>query len=454
VTARDDEEGPEKGVKLTRSLQEFRDLKARVGELPPVTMEEKQDREHEKRVYDRADDMRVSDEARELLRTQELQLEIDELDLDEVILVGDEIADIDDLAMLVDGRIHEVGLTQLAAQWYQGKSLLAVSLAMAVANGHDEWLGQRISRHGPVVYVAAEATSVVRVAMKAWLKMHGGSLKHVAILTERFPLDFTVDAAADVMDEALAACREKKGWDDDPVLVVGDTQIDMVGNAEENSIELGRAIRRMRQWAVRQSLAFLLVHHAGHEGERGRGHSSQLAKADSLMFLSQNEDSDSDLHKLLNWQKVKGHQRPSDPDKLEIVPVPLPPGKDGAVIQLATASSLIAEAAKTDWELFRDIQRTVEELETAGDLAGKRPITDALRTSGRGRGNQRVHQAIREMANEGWLKVGPRKIGGVYPTYEVDREIPAEDPKPSWSDLAAADEVGVDPETGKGEERE
>ena len=441
MTARDDEEGPEKGVKLTRSLQEFRDLKARVGELPPVTPEEVQDREHEKLVVKQLELLRARDEAKELRRVEDLQEELDEIDLKEAILLGPAIDSITDLPFLVRGRIHEVGLTQLAAQWYQGKSLLAVSLAMAVSNGWDEWLGYPIDRHGLVIYVAAEASPVVQIAVKAWMAKYGGHRDRLAILTERFPNDFTVDAATDVMDQAVAYVQEGLGTDEEPVLVIGDTQIDMVGNAEENSIELGRAIRRMRQWAVSRELAFLLVHHAGHEGERGRGHSSQLAKADSLMFIHPHEKDDS--LKKLQWQKVKGVQKPDKEDELHIVAVP---GTGGAVIELPTAGVLISKAAKTDWDLRARIWEAVGQIVKAGDPALKNRIIGKI-----GGKRERVMDEIDLMIEDEQLTV-VGKVNGLYP--HVDQGVRPEDlgsKGASWADLASE---GVDPETGDGEERE
>lgn len=359
----------------------------------------------------------LEENAREVKRAREIEESLEGLDLDRALRRGADVVMRTEVPWLVHERLHETGIAQLAAQYYQGKSLLAVSLAMAVCNRMPEWLGQPVDRGGPVVYLAAESTVTVEIAIDAWLKDNPGTTTDdMALVDEEFPIDFSNESSTELLDQALDELFPE--GTEQPVLVVGDTQIDLVGpeGAEkENTPELGVIVGRIRKWAVKRGCCFVLVHHAPHDKERGRGTTAQFGKADTLLFL--HPTSGAEEVKELEWQKVKGAQKPTDRKSLEILSVP---GSRGAVIKPTTAAGLLAAAARVDWDFRRDVWEAVGSLVSGGSPAGKNAVSDWLKDHKKGKNSAAIGRELIEMANEGYLKVAG-KLMGKWPHYEQDR---------------------------------
>lgn len=200
---------------------------------------------------------------------------------------------------LVDQVIHETGVGQLAAPEDTGKSIVAVDLALSVANGLKDWAGYEIVRPGPVVYVAMEGGPVIQSYIDAWLKYHPGTdLENFYILDEEI---FTFG------DAVVLAEFERDLLADgvDPVLFIFDTQIDVMGDeVDENGVQIGHMFRGVRGWSIKHNAFSLLLHHASYDTRRGRGSTSIRGKCDVMAFLDKKTNT-------FEWQKIKGNRKPA-----------------------------------------------------------------------------------------------------------------------------------------------
>jgi hypothetical protein len=333
---------------------------------------------------------------RKRLHEEEFEAELAAEGEHEWVRRGDDVLKTTEIPFVVKGRIHQAGIGQLSAQPYQGKTLVGVDLGLSVANGLDAWLGCEIERPGLVVYVAGEGGPAIQVHVDAWIKDNPGCTLDDFILVDEMPVDWTVPTSVARLDRLV---RGALSDGEAPVLVIGDTQVDLAGTVDENTIAMGHVFRDMRRWAVDNGLFFLLMHHMGHQGGRGRGHSSQFAKADVLAVL----EGESDTVKKLTWTKVKGCAKPSRRDVLQIRSVA---GSRGAVIEPRGPMAAVAEESDRLTALERSIVEAVKHVQAAGN---KRVSKNAVRNATRDDGKivvgaqAAVNAKIDDMVVKGWL---------------------------------------------------
>jgi hypothetical protein len=139
------------------------------------------------------------------------------------------------------------------------KSFLTLDFAGCVGTGMD-WHGQAVAQ-GPVIYLVAEGIKGIRKRVRAWEQHHGRKMTGVHFLprpVQAMDLEWLV---------LIELCRRRR-----PALVVIDTQARVTVGVEENSnTEMGRVVDRMEQLRAASEACVLLVHHTGHDGDRGRG---------------------------------------------------------------------------------------------------------------------------------------------------------------------------------------
>ncbi len=184
------------------------------------------------------------------------------------LLSLDGLADLPPVRPLIDGLLYKDTLAQLAGAPGSYKSFITVGMACAVAVGVN-WEGHRVPEAGPVVYVAAEGASGLRVRILAWCEANKVPVERVArnLRVLREPL-----ALVDEQDvqEAVEVASESGA-----LLTVLDTRARCTTGLEENSAtEQGHAIAAAERIQRASGGAVLLVHHTGRNGEHGRGSNS------------------------------------------------------------------------------------------------------------------------------------------------------------------------------------
>jgi hypothetical protein len=162
----------------------------------------------------------------------------------------------------------------------QGKSLLALAIAIAVAAG--EPVAGFSPKAGKVVYIDAEnGAAEIHRRVRA-LGLPNGAAENLAIfITEG--LDLRRDLAE--LEAVLAAER--------PALLVLDSFRSLWGGKENDSDETGAVLDRLRNLGRRMDAASLLVHHSGKVGDEYRG-STGIGASCELVFGLGREPGDTD----------------------------------------------------------------------------------------------------------------------------------------------------------------
>lgn len=139
------------------------------------------------------------------------------------------------------------------------KSFMTLDFAGCIGTGVP-WAGQEVTQ-GSVIYLVAEGMRGIRKRVRAWEQHHDRKMTGVRFLprpVQAMDLEWLV---------LVELCRRFK-----PALVVIDTQARVTVGIEENSnTEMGRVVQRMEQLRAASEACVLLVHHTGHDGDRGRG---------------------------------------------------------------------------------------------------------------------------------------------------------------------------------------
>lgn len=139
------------------------------------------------------------------------------------------------------------------------KSFTTLDFAGCVGTGIP-WHGHR-TQQGSVIYLAAEGGKGIRKRVRAWEQHHVRCMENVYFLPR--PVQ-AMDAEWLVLIEL---CRQMQ-----PALIIVDTQARVTVGVEENSAtEMGRVVHRMEELREASGACVLLVHHTGHDNDRGRG---------------------------------------------------------------------------------------------------------------------------------------------------------------------------------------
>ncbi|MEZ2392063.1 AAA family ATPase [bacterium RCC_150] len=235
---------------------------------------------------------------------------------------------------IVQDKVHSTGLFQLYGASYTGKTLLVLDLVMSWCSGLPTWQGYQLNNGGSpqdALYVAAEGGAALSVHVDAWLKHHsevdqadlnglqfldGGEGDNVflSIDTKRRRDDEPGVEYADSWDRLFREVTDK-GLS--PTLVVFDTQIDLAPGVDENSnTDMVGILRQVKRLGDTYKFMAIVVHHTGHDGNRARGASGMMGKADAQARLSSIGEKSGKAK--LEWIKVKGRPVPQDTISYEI----------------------------------------------------------------------------------------------------------------------------------------
>lgn len=318
---------------------------------------------------------------------------------------------------IVEDKIHASGLFQLFGASYTGKTLLILDLVMSWCAGLTEWQGYRLNTEGQpqqALYVAAEGGAALSVHVDAWLKHHkdvdpsrlsglvfldGGEGDNVFLsVNSKRSRDDTPDVEAadswnrlhkEVIDKGLS-----------PTLVVFDTQIDLAPGVDENSnTDMVDILRQVKRLGDTYGFMAVVIHHTGHNGDKARGASGMMGKADAQAKLSGIGENTGKAK--LEWIKVKGRAKPQDTISYEIQGTKQLPGlnSEGAVcVPMGRHATRVAilNANKPDDETVRKIMQAVSTQPLSG-----RGIAEAM---GVDRGNAKLKDAIDWMVHSVMLK--------------------------------------------------
>lgn len=181
------------------------------------------------------------------------------LALEAELLGTEDLDNIPALEPVIDDVLFKDTLARVYGASGTFKSFMTLDFAACVGTGTD-WHGQRVDQ-GDVIYLVAEGSRGVRKRVRAWEQHQGRKMTGVRFLPR------PVQAMDPEWLVLVELCRRRR-----PALLIIDTQARVTVGIEENSnTEMGRVVDRMEQLRAASGACVLLVHHTGHDSDRGRG---------------------------------------------------------------------------------------------------------------------------------------------------------------------------------------
>ena len=197
-----------------------------------------------------------------------------------------------DQSTIVRGLFHAGSITLFYGLPKSGKSFLVTSAALAVADPSvDYWMGQRILRHGPVLYVACEGHGGFWKRLQA----AGHVPEQFALATGR-PMLIRDDSGRGYAwlpnpeDVAQAITETEQHYHEAPLLIIVDTVFRSFGGGNVNDSSHMNAYVAAAQALADSRCAVALVHHTTKTGTSPAGSVSLMGAADTLVLVEKLED--------------------------------------------------------------------------------------------------------------------------------------------------------------------
>ena len=180
---------------------------------------------------------------------------------------------------LVQNILPAGGLVGLYGPPGDGKSFLAIDLAMCVASG-QAWHDHAVER-GFALYVSGEGGTGIGKRVQAWLSSHEVSANEVNIawLTESMPISSTSE------DMDVLFGRLNNEVEQNPTLVIIDTLARCFDGDENLQEDMGRFIAGVDRLRREFRATVVVVHHTRLDAERERGSTAFRGAADTMLSV-------------------------------------------------------------------------------------------------------------------------------------------------------------------------
>ena len=191
-----------------------------------------------------------------------------------------ELAELTPPASLIGDVIVEGSLVLMYGQWGTGKTFLALDMALSKAAGHN-WHGVELTP-GPVAYILAEGRGGIAARVQAWHEAHGiPDDISFSLLPQR--VDF-LD-----LSQVAALLASVKAWPHPPKLLFVDTMYRCFGGNENDTEDMNAFLANLARFQGETGAAVVVIHHPGHEAQRGRGHSAFPQAVDTIIKVVESE---------------------------------------------------------------------------------------------------------------------------------------------------------------------
>jgi DNA-binding transcriptional ArsR family regulator len=195
---------------------------------------------------------------------------------------AEDIVNLPPMKWIVDGVLPEQAFAVLFGAPGDGKSFVALDLALCIAAGVP-WHGRQVQK-GAVVYVVAEGSRGVGKRVEAWRKAHG---------MEQVPDAFFVRSPVQMHQEheVSALMQAVVKADVGPVVFVIDTLAQCFVGGDENAAQsMGVWVKGAQRLQKKFEAVVLAVHHSGKKGENERGSTALRGAADTIIRLKKSAD--------------------------------------------------------------------------------------------------------------------------------------------------------------------
>lgn len=193
---------------------------------------------------------------------------------------------------IIDGLIP-IGLTNEYGKPKLGKSFLSLGIAEAVSNPErNEFLGRKVCKHGPVLYLQIDTPRVEWALRIERMKVNGYNIENIHFADANlipYPIDITQAEIKEGLKEAITRCTPR------PVLLIVDTLREVHPGDEDKSSVMKEVITGLQQATMETQTSLLLISHSRKGGfeskedeimddNRGSGYVS--GKMDMIMKLT------------------------------------------------------------------------------------------------------------------------------------------------------------------------
>jgi AAA domain/Bifunctional DNA primase/polymerase, N-terminal len=236
------------------------------------------------------------------------------------------------------------------------KTFIAMGLGLAAAAGLDEWLGYKVKKHGPVVYVTSEGFADIKNRLYAWKKMTGIDPNTIPFYAVPDSMNFMQKPDVYKIVKTIQHAQEMEGK---PVVAVFiDTMSRVLPGADENlQKDMTQAVAACDYIKTSFKCAVVGVHHMSRNGNGTMRGSTVFDGAADFILWVQREPGQ--MFGTITAQKIK-----TAPDGWEI---------DFTVIQVAFVTGFGRERSS----LY--IERTVHTGNVINvDFGGKQETGSAI----------------------------------------------------------------------------
>lgn len=179
---------------------------------------------------------------------------------------------------LISGVLDAGTLAVLSGQFGTFKTFIALDWLLCIATGLP-WMGREVPRARPVRLIVGEGVSGLNARVSAWEKHRGVSVPQGMFTAVRRAWQL----GSDEQMAALAELMRERG----EAVVAFDTLSQCSAGLKENdSSDMARISNVAGLLREHADATTLLLHHAGHGGERARGSSVIEDNADTSWFVS------------------------------------------------------------------------------------------------------------------------------------------------------------------------
>jgi hypothetical protein len=220
---------------------------------------------------------------------------------------------------LVEGLLDRNSLARVIGKPGHGKSFFMIDISGHVALGKP-WHGRACSQ-GDVVYMVAEGASGMHKRIRAW-ELHNKAQLGARVKFLPRPVQVK-DHEWLVWVAAMAKLR--------PSMIIIDTQARVTAGANENGSEdMGLLVQRAELLRQQTGACVVLVHHKGHQGDHGRGHSMVIGALDAEIEVTKEG-----RNKIAVMSSKQKDQEDFDPIRLELAKVRIDIGTKGSAVLVA-----------------------------------------------------------------------------------------------------------------------
>jgi hypothetical protein len=174
---------------------------------------------------------------------------------------------------LVPNLLFKKGITTLVAPSGEGKTTLAMSIALLVASG-GTCGGKKIDPRG-VIWIAGEGEDDLPPMVQAVAKHHRLDWEKLEIGISFEAVDFSSEKETDELIDKLQG--------QPPMLIIADALADIIGVLDEDKAQhITQVYKNLREVEKKTGSAILVLHHQGWTNGRERGSTATRAKSDIM----------------------------------------------------------------------------------------------------------------------------------------------------------------------------